>query len=244
MQQTKEVGKLAPKSKRACNFNPGPAALPLSVLKQAQEELIDYKGTGISILEMSHRSKEFEAVLNDANALLHEVFGVPDIYKILWLGGGASTQFYMIPANIMLPSKGADYINTGTWSKKAIKEAKFYGQVNVVATSEDKNYCYIPKNFKFNEALGKAEAPRGELVYYVASDGSNIPYSVRIRTPSFRNNALLPKLLRGHTLADAPIIIGSIDPCYSCTDRIFTITDSGAKKNSNVATSSQFTWSQ
>jgi len=101
-----------------------------------------------------------------------------------------------------------------------------------------------PKDFKFNEALGKAEAPRGELVYYVASDGSNIPYSVRIRTPSFRNNALLPKLLRGHTLADAPIIIGSIDPCYACTDRIFTITDSGAKKNSNVATSSQFTWSQ
>ena len=101
-----------------------------------------------------------------------------------------------------------------------------------------------PKNFKFNEALGKAEAPRGELVYYVASDGSNIPYSVRIRTPSFRNNALLPKLLRGHTLADAPIIIGSIDPCYSCTDRILTIADSGAKKNSNVGTSSQFTWSQ
>ncbi|MCJ7760250.1 NADH-quinone oxidoreductase subunit C [Candidatus Bathyarchaeota archaeon] len=101
-----------------------------------------------------------------------------------------------------------------------------------------------PKNFKFNEALGKAEAPRGELVYYVVSDGSNIPYSVRIRTPSFRNNALLPKLLRGHTLADAPIIIGSIDPCYACTDRIFTITDSGAKKNSSVATSSQFTWSQ
>jgi Ni,Fe-hydrogenase III large subunit len=101
-----------------------------------------------------------------------------------------------------------------------------------------------PKDFKFNEALGKAEAPRGELVYYVVSDGSNIPYSVRIRTPSFRNNALLPKLLSGHTLADAPIIIGSIDPCYSCTDRIITITDSEAKKNSNMAASSQFAWSQ
>ena len=101
-----------------------------------------------------------------------------------------------------------------------------------------------PKDFKFNEALGKAEAPRGELVYYVASDGSNIPYSVRIRTPSYRNNALLPKLLSGHTLADAPIIIGSIDPCYSCTDRIITITDSEAKKNSNMAASSQFAWSQ
>ena len=134
---------------RAYNFYAGPATLPLEVLETAQDELLDYKGTGISILEISHRSKEFDAVINDASALLREVFGVPDDYKILWLQGGASTQFYMVPANIMLEGKGADFVNTGTWSKKAIKEAKLFGDVNVVATSEDRNFCYIPKDLSF-----------------------------------------------------------------------------------------------
>ncbi len=177
MQQIQEVVKL--ELKRASNFNPGPAALPLNVLKRAQEELLDYKGTGISILEMSHRSKEFEAILNDANALLHEVFGVPENYKILWLGGGASTQFYMIPANIMLPGKGADFINTGTWSKKAIKEAKLYGQVNVVATSEDRNFCYIPKEFKFNPEVSYVHIASNNTIFgtqwQTYPDSGNIP---------------------------------------------------------------------
>ncbi len=150
---------------RAYNFYPGPAALPLPVLEKAQEELLDFKGSGISILEMSHRSKEFDAVLNDANALVHEVFGVPDNYKILWLGGGASTQFYMIPANIMLPGKGADFVNTGTWSKKAIKEAKLYGQVNVVASSEDRNFCYIPKNIQFNPNVSYVHIASNNTIY-------------------------------------------------------------------------------
>lgn len=137
-------------AKRAFNFYAGPATLPTSALEKAQGELLDYKGTGISILEMSHRSKEFDEVMNDANALVRELYKVPDEYKILWLQGGASSQFYMVPANIMLPGKGADFVNTGTWSKKAIKEAKFYGEVNVVASSEDRNFCYIPKDIKFN----------------------------------------------------------------------------------------------
>ncbi|UCE75181.1 MAG: 3-phosphoserine/phosphohydroxythreonine transaminase [Methanomassiliicoccales archaeon] len=136
--------------KRVYNFNPGPATLPLPALRKAQAELLDYEGTGISILETSHRSKEFDTVINEASALLRRIYGVPDDYKILWLQGGASTQFYMIPMNIMLPGKGADYINTGTWSKKAIKEAKLLGDVNVAATSEDKNFSYIPKEIGLN----------------------------------------------------------------------------------------------
>jgi phosphoserine aminotransferase len=111
---------------------------------------VDYRGTGVSILEISHRAKEFDDIMNEANALVHEVFSVPENYKVLWLQGGASTQFYMVPANIMLPGKGVDFVNTGTWSNKAIKEAKLYGQVNVVASSEDRNFCYIPKEQKFN----------------------------------------------------------------------------------------------
>ncbi len=136
---------------RAFNFYAGPATLPTEVLETAQAELLNYKGTGISILEISHRSKEYDAVINDATSLVHEVFGVPEEYKVLWLQGGASTQFYMVPANILLPGKGADFVNTGVWAKKAIKEAKLYGDVNVVASSEDRNFCYIPKDLKFNQ---------------------------------------------------------------------------------------------
>lgn len=136
--------------KRVFNFNPGPATLPTLALEKAQAELLDYKGTGISMMETSHRSKEFDSVINEATALMQELYGVPNDYKILWLQGGASTQFYMIPMNLMLPGKGADYVNTGTWAKKAIKEAKLLGNVNVAASSEDKNFSYIPKDIKFN----------------------------------------------------------------------------------------------
>ena len=136
--------------KRVYNFNPGPATLPTEALERAQSELLDYKGTGISILEMSHRSKEYEAVLNDASTHMKELMGLPDGYKILWLQGGASTQFYMIPMNLMLPGKAADYVNTGTWAKKAIKEAKLFGDVKVVGSSEDKNFSYKPREIKFS----------------------------------------------------------------------------------------------
>ena len=150
---------------RAYNFYAGPATLPTSALEKAQAELLDYQGSGISILEMSHRSKEFDAVMNDATALVHELYGVPEEYKILWLQGGASTQFYMVPANIMLPGKGADFVNTGVWSKKAIKEAKFYGEVNVVASSEDRNFCYIPKNIIFNPDASYVHIASNNTIY-------------------------------------------------------------------------------
>jgi phosphoserine aminotransferase len=150
---------------RAFNFYAGPATLPTSALEKAQAELLDYEGTGISILEISHRSKQFDEVMNDASALVRELFGVPDEYKILWLQGGASSQFYMVPANIMLPGKGADFVNTGTWSKKAIKEAKLYGEVNVVASSEDRNFCYIPKDLNFNPQSSYVHIASNNTIY-------------------------------------------------------------------------------
>jgi phosphoserine aminotransferase len=136
--------------KRIYNFNPGPATLPLSVLEKAQEELLDYKGTGMSIMETSHRAKEFDDVIKEASSIMKEVYKLPDNYRVLWLQGGASTQFFMVPKNLMKSGQGADYVNTGTWSKKAIKEAKLFGDVKVVASSEDKNFSYIPKDITFN----------------------------------------------------------------------------------------------
>ena len=109
--------------KRVFNFNPGPAALPLEVLEKAQSELLDFKGTGMSVMEISHRSKEFEAVIQTAEADLRELYGIPANYKVMFLQGGASLQFAMLPMNLRPAGASADYIVTGTWSKTAIKEA-------------------------------------------------------------------------------------------------------------------------
>ena len=127
------------------NFNAGPSILPDVVLEAASKAIIDFDGTGLSLLSISHRTPEFEAVLAEAKSLFAELLGIPDNYKIYFMGGGASTQFFHIPANFL--GKKAGYVNTGVWTKKAIKEAKFYGDVEVVASSEDKNFSYIPKNF-------------------------------------------------------------------------------------------------
>ncbi len=137
--------------KRVYNFNPGPAALPLPVLKKAQEELVDYRGTGLSMLETSHRSKEFDAVMDETVALVRELMDVPDEYHILFMGGGASSQFYMVPSNIALPDRPMDYIDSGRWSAKAIPEAKRYGTVNVPASSAEDDYTYIPTEFELSE---------------------------------------------------------------------------------------------
>jgi phosphoserine aminotransferase len=130
---------------RAYNFSAGPAVLPLEVLKKAQDEMMDYQGTGMSVMEMSHRSKEFVAITDNAEQNLRKLMGIPENYKVLFLQGGASTQFAMVPLNLFSKSKTADFINTGAWSKKAISEAKRYGKVNVVASSEDTTFNYIPK---------------------------------------------------------------------------------------------------
>ena len=127
------------------NFNAGPSILPDVVLEAAAKAIIDFDGTGLSLLSISHRTPEFEAVLAEAKSLFAELLGIPDNYKIYFMGGGASTQFFHIPANFL--GKKAGYVNTGVWTKKAIKEAKFYGEVEVIASSEDKNFSYIPKGF-------------------------------------------------------------------------------------------------
>ncbi|MFC1653006.1 3-phosphoserine/phosphohydroxythreonine transaminase [Planctomycetota bacterium] len=130
---------------RIFNFSAGPCTLPQLVLEQAANELLDYQGTGMSVMEMSHRSAAYKGIIDAAEASLRELMAVPDDYAVLFLHGGASSQFAMVPLNLMTGSGKADYVNTGAWSKKAIAEAKRYGQVNVVASSEDKTFSYIPK---------------------------------------------------------------------------------------------------
>ncbi|AKL96917.1 phosphoserine aminotransferase SerC [Clostridium aceticum] len=129
---------------RAYNFSAGPAVLPEAVLREAAEEMLDYKGTGMSVMEMSHRSKAFEEIIGNAEKSLRELVAIPDNYRVLFLQGGASQQFAMIPMNLM-KNKVADYIHTGQWTKRAIAEAKMYGKVNVIASSEDKTFSYIPE---------------------------------------------------------------------------------------------------
>ena len=130
---------------RVYNFSAGPSMLPESVLKTAAAEMLDYKGTGESVMEMSHRSKEYGAIITEAESLLREIMNIPDNYKVLFLQGGASTQFAAIPLNFMNGSGKADYVITGQWAKKAAQEASRYGEVNIVASSADKTFSYIPK---------------------------------------------------------------------------------------------------
>ena len=128
---------------RVYNFSAGPAVLPEEVLKEAADEMLDYRGTGMSVMEMSHRSKAFETIINEAEADLRELMNIPDNYKVLFLQGGASQQFAMIPMNLMKNRKAA-YIVTGQWAKKAFQEAKIYGDAVEVASSADKTFSYIP----------------------------------------------------------------------------------------------------
>lgn len=137
---------------RVFNFNPGPAALPLVVLEQIRDELLDFKGTGMSILESSHRSKPFEGVLNDAVARTKRLMNLGDDFHVVFVQGGASLQFAMVPMNLGIPGSPLDYVNTGTWAGKAAKEArKFSKDVHVIASSEDKDFSFIPKGFTPHE---------------------------------------------------------------------------------------------
>ena len=128
---------------RVYNFSAGPAALPEEVLKEAAAEMLDYAGTGMSVMEMSHRSKTFDKIIKDAEQDLRDLMGIPDNYKVLFLQGGAHLQFAMIPMNLM-KNGVADYIVTGNWAKRAWKEASKFGKANCIASSEDKNFSYIP----------------------------------------------------------------------------------------------------
>ena len=172
------------------NFSAGPAVLPKEVLQQAQSELPDWHGSGMSVMEMSHRGKEYMGIQADAEKDLRELMGIPANYKVLFLQGGASQQFAMIPMNLLRGKKSADYVNTGEWSKKAISEAKKFGAVNVVAIGADKNFSYIPAfdtwqrdpeaaylHFTPNETIGGVEfnwLPESGAVPLVADMSSNI----------------------------------------------------------------------
>ena len=128
---------------RVYNFSAGPAVLPEDVLKEAAAEMLDYKGTGMSVMEMSHRSKAYDAIIKDAESDLRDLLHIPDNYKVLFLQGGASQQFAMVPMNLM-KNKAADYIVTGQWAKKAYQEGQMYGRANAIASSADKTFSYIP----------------------------------------------------------------------------------------------------
>ncbi len=130
---------------RVFNFSPGPSVLPESVLKKAASEMLDYQGSGQSVMEMSHRSKVYDGIIQGCESLLREVMGIPSNYKVLFLQGGASSQFAMVPLNLMTGSGKADYAVTGQFANKAYQEASRYGQVKVVASSKDKQFSYIPK---------------------------------------------------------------------------------------------------
>ena len=172
------------------NFSAGPAVLPHEVLKQAGEELLDWHGSGMSVMEMSHRGKEYMSIQADAEKDLRELLSIPANYKVLFLQGGASQQFAMVPMNLLRGKKSADYVNTGEWSKKGISEAKKFGAVNVVATSADKNFTYVPAfetwqldadaaylHYTPNETIGGVEfnwVPDSGAVPLVADMSSNI----------------------------------------------------------------------
>ena len=175
---------------RIYNFSAGPAVLPQSVLEQARDELLNWQGCGMSVMEMSHRGKEFMGIAAQAEADLRELLAIPANYKVLLLQGGASSQFAMVPMNLLRGKKSADYVNTGEWSKKAIKEAKKYCAVNVAASAEDKNFSYAPTQDKWsldanaayvhytpNETIGGVEinwVPQTGDVPLVADMSSNI----------------------------------------------------------------------
>ena len=151
---------------RVYNFSAGPAVLPEEVLREAAEEMLDYKGTGMSVMEMSHRSAAFKGIIEEAEADLRELMGIPDNYRVLFLQGGATQQFAAIPMNLMLNGK-ADFIVSGSWSKKAFKEASLFGDARCVASSEDGNFSYIPNvdELEFREDADYVYICENETIY-------------------------------------------------------------------------------
>ena len=145
------------------NFSAGPSILPRVAIENAAKAILDFNGMGLSLLEISHRTPDFEAVNDEAEALLRELLNVPAEYKILFLGGGASTQFYEVPFNLL--EKKAGYVNTGVWANKAIKEARLFGETQVIASSEDKNFTYIPKGFEIPTDLDYLHITTNNTIY-------------------------------------------------------------------------------
>lgn len=170
---------------RVYNFSAGPAVLPEEVLKEAADEMMDYKETGMSVMEMSHRSKAYETIINEAEADLRDLLSIPDNYKVLFLQGGASQQFAMVPMNLFKNGVG-DYIITGQWAKKAYQEAKLYGTANAVASSADKTFSYIPD---------VSDLPISEDADYVYICENNTIYGTKFKTlPDTKGKILVADL--------------------------------------------------
>ena len=226
---------------RVFNFSAGPSMLPESVLREAAEEMLDYRGTGMSVMEMSHRSKAFDTIIKEAEQDLRDIMEIPDNYKVLFLQGGASQQFAAIPMNLM-KNGVADYIITGQWAKKAYEEAKKYGKVNAVASSADKTFSYIPdcsdlpidedadyvyichNNTIYGTTYHKLPNTKGKiLVADMSSDILSQPVNVGpagvvvaiIREDLIRDDVMpfTPTMLKYKTQADADSLYNT-PPCY------------------------------
>src|SRR5512142_2494849 len=154
-------------TKRVFKFNPGPAVLPLEVLEQAQAELLDFKGTGMSVMEISHRSKEFESIIQTADADLRELLGIPSNYKVMFLQGGASLQFAMLPMNLRPAGASADYIVTGTWSKTAFKEAQKLGATRAAANMESSGFNDLPPTLDLDPKAAYLHFTSNETIHGV-----------------------------------------------------------------------------
>ena len=193
------------------NFGAGPGILPHEVLKQAADAVVDFNGTGLSILEISHRSAEFEAVLDEAVKLVKELLNVPEGYSVLFLQGGASTQFAMVPYNLLPDGGKAAYLESGVWANKALKEAKYFGEVAVVATSKESNFTYIPKDF---------EIPADAAYFHITS-----------------NNTIYGTQLHKFFKSPVPMVCDMSSDIFS---RVFDVADfgiiyAGAQKNMGPA---------
>jgi phosphoserine aminotransferase len=160
------------------NFNAGPSILPKYTIENSAKAILELENSGLSILEISHRSKDFQKIVDDTVALVKEVLNVPQEYSVLFLGGGASMQFAMIPYNLLGENQTAAYLETGAWAKKAIKEAKLFGNVNVVASSADKNFTYIPKNFTVPDDSAYFHVTTNNTIY-----GSEIKEDYKVNVP-------------------------------------------------------------
>jgi phosphoserine aminotransferase len=178
---------------RIFNFSAGPAMLPAEVLARAGDEMLDWRGTGMSVMEMSHRGKEFMSIAEEAEADLRELLAIPSQYKVLFLQGGATLQFAQVPMNLLRGKSKADYVLTGEWSKKAIKEAKNYCDAAVVATSEDRNFTYAPKDWKVREDAAYVHYCSNETIGGV--EFHSLPYSGSVPVVSDASSHFLSRPL-------------------------------------------------
>ncbi len=198
---------------RIYNFSPGPSILPYPVLQQAAKDIVNFNNKGIGLIELSHRSKEFMGVIDEAEALIRENLAVPDNYKVLFLQGGASSQFFMVPMNLLAPGQKATYLNTGTWSDKAIKEAVLFGEIDVAFSSKDDKFNRVPRDDEYSVS------PDSQYLYFVSN---NTIYGTQFQTFPTKDTLLVSDM--------------SSDICSRPVDvNRFGIIFAGAQKNMGPA---------